>query len=608
MKATKQSLEEDTEPNFALLKQTNLMDTQSPPDPLDPNTLFNRQSPIEQRSQEKALPTPPSSLDRTDSEALVPSVSSDGKEPGAQPTRPQLTGQPSFQRPRKRVIWRNKACIIALPLQDEHGRPTNRQDYLKPEEVQRRLEEWERTGFNTQGFVLASPSSQPDSGTFQGQSRAVHPDPEDERRERSRHNFRVSVPDKQEWEAYVYRLKEEKLRALGVTFSDEEPPSRKSPAPSLMSRQASSQSSVMPLSPLLAAPPALSNGLGPTYQLGVNGLGKPGASHFPRYTVAMPLPENSFPHPTHYSANQSPIPRNQSPLDYISSRSTSRIGSPRLNEVAHMRHVGLSPANATGNSSNTHIPLQALGDRASPMSQLAHQQFISPYQQQQSLKPRPRPNIGAAGEGLDIAADRQNHRPTEIVTPTPRGHKQNPSENLQREIDEAEAYLERANGLEPPYDVKTSESSLGVPSRGVAAPPATTTIKEMPDVGAQTMSDHGSKRSVSSKLNVNAPEFKFQPNSSLHTQIPSMNSNRKASATRPSPKLNAAAPACEYSSCLPFLVAVHTVQTEIFLLERHRFIAEFARMSMETNFSTRSKNGRADTDVHNSHSGGFSCA
>lgn len=114
-------------------------------------------------------------------------------------TKPSLTGMPPFQRPRKRVVWRNKACFIALPPEDEFGRKTARASYLGSDDFEKRLEEWKIRGFDTRGFILAPQTSDLHSPCSEGQSRFVYPDLEDEKRERGIGNYRVQIPDRQNW-------------------------------------------------------------------------------------------------------------------------------------------------------------------------------------------------------------------------------------------------------------------------------------------------------------------------------------------------------------------------------------------------------------------------
>ena len=140
---------------------------------------------------------PPS--DRKRSEAPAPGSATNAAGDQSHVPRPSLSGIPSFQRTRKRVIWRNKACFIALPLEDEFGRKTTRQSYLSPDDYEGRLQAWKDHGFNTNGFTLAPQSYDSTSPPLEGQSRAVYPDPEDEKRERADGTYLVNIPDRRHW-------------------------------------------------------------------------------------------------------------------------------------------------------------------------------------------------------------------------------------------------------------------------------------------------------------------------------------------------------------------------------------------------------------------------
>ena len=174
------------------------MNSFGPLDTIDPNITSrqpNRKPKVAQQQTSQA-PVP---FDRKGSEAPVSETATSAAESLPLITRPSLTGMPSFQRPRKRVVWRNKACFIALPLEDEVGRRTTRESYLSPNDFERRLEDWKNHGFDTRGFTLAPQATGLDSPFLEGQSRAVHPDPEDEKRERADGPYRVSIPDQRHW-------------------------------------------------------------------------------------------------------------------------------------------------------------------------------------------------------------------------------------------------------------------------------------------------------------------------------------------------------------------------------------------------------------------------
>ena len=174
------------------------MTSPGPLDTMDPNIPTRQPKGKLQAAQEPVLRTP-LPLDRNISEATVSESAANAARSLSPIVRPVLTGMPSFQRLRKRVIWRNKACFIALPLEDEFGRSTSRERYLSPDDFERRLKDWENQGFTIQGFTLAPQRSDSLSPTSEGQSRAVHPDPEDEKRERAGGIYRVNIPDQRHW-------------------------------------------------------------------------------------------------------------------------------------------------------------------------------------------------------------------------------------------------------------------------------------------------------------------------------------------------------------------------------------------------------------------------
>ena len=176
----------------------NRMTSPGPLDAMDPN-VPTRQPKGKLQAAQQPISRARLPLDHNRSEATISEPSTIASRGLSPVTRPFLTGMPSFQRPRKRVIWRNKACFIALPLEDEFSRSTSRERYLSPDDFVRRLKDWENQGFNTNGFTLAPQTSDSPSPILEGQSRAVHPDPEDEERERADGTYRVNIPDQRHW-------------------------------------------------------------------------------------------------------------------------------------------------------------------------------------------------------------------------------------------------------------------------------------------------------------------------------------------------------------------------------------------------------------------------
>ena len=534
------------------------MDTRSPLEPLD-LSLGSRKLSNDTQGSENPLPPPSSNFDRTMSEPPVLNTPIGISE---HVPKPSLSGAASFSRPKKRVVGKTRTILIGLPIENESGRTTTRESYLTPEDVAKRLEDWKNEGYNTEGFVLA-PASADTPLLLNGQSRAVHPDPEDEKRERAERTYKVSIPDRREWEAYVNHLKEEKLRALGVSFGDEELP-RKSPAPSLMSRQASSQNSAMLISPALAPLSAQATAFPPNFHSPVNSatqIGKPGVSHFPRYSMAMPFSEKSFSPSTQFPPNaQSPGPAAWSPHQFMASPPGSRVASP-LASGGHMQdlNVVLSPVvppvqNSVPPPVQNNIPPPVQNNvgkmSAAQASFLRQQQALQQAQQlqaqrqlqqqqmqQQTLQPQLLPVTGNAQKhGRELQAPLLGNEP-EIASPIPRGHRQNPSETLQKEVDENESYLKRSISRGPSQQdsmdenkdgtlsddavlakkVHTSFRDTRVDASDLDTNPSLVGTPDHQESGTSvTQNGHFPTSSTSSKvstskLNVNAPEFKLGP-------------------------------------------------------------------------------------------------
>ena len=501
---------------------------------------------------EKPLPPPPP-FARSVSEGPLSSIPA---ERSVDLTRSLEMAHPSLQKARKRVLWRGKACIISLPSIDEDWNQNGSIALLNPQDVDDRLKIWERQGFDTKGFTLSSSAEGFLPVISEGQTCAVYPDPGDEEKERAQRDFRVNIPDRREWEDYVYQLKEDKLRALGVSFADEESSARNSPVLPLMSRHASSQSSAIPLSPPLTAtsianshPLQRLNPLSMSFHAPTNSvahnsilyngtqpLAKPAMSKFSRYPVPPPSMEKVLP-PYQFPPAQSPLPGSWSPQQFIRSHPSSRVTSPGVN--GHMQSF-VSPLPPPAISSPDHAGHALHQISNNTLTYLRPQQAQTQAQLlQQSLQQQPQlpdPRFHQMSSNQNIAQPSQHsdsQKQPDIITPIPRGHRQNLSETLQKEVDDAEKSPDKKTGREgrKSDEYEAEEKSLHRDELPVLAnilqrvdkdldvddsdletnPSLSNTPKPCGTRPEHNHQSHESKPSLS-RLNVNAPEFVYEPN------------------------------------------------------------------------------------------------
>ena len=465
--------------------------------------------------------------------------------------RPPVSSTASFQRPKKRVPWRGKTCIIALPLDEDHDGKTSKAKYLSRAAVADRLCEWERNGYDVRGFGVLPVFSDDKAAPFsEGQTRVPYPDTEDEKRERTGGQYRVSIPDRREWEAYVNRLKEEKLRALGVSFGDEEPSRRGSPAVALMSRHASSQSTALAISPSLALSSTTSSQgqqymspFSPSFHASPNPsshvstvaspvsqyLEKPRVSHFPRYSIAQPIGDVGFQTPHHFAQNNA-LSGTRSPQQQFSSPALLSDISPASNQHIPSLNAARSPVPPYVRTNSQQSFNQG---SSSLLAQMRQQQNRLEAQQQQQLYMRSLPppaNSRIFGEQLNA----KKYEQPEIATPVPRGHRQNLSETLQREVDEAESHLEASmsrleeeGGKILDLNIHTEDSksedlpvlvNKGSEGHGSDIDTNPSVAGTPPLSGSLVRLGHASKPSTS-KLNVNAPVFNFESKSSYAPDV-----------------------------------------------------------------------------------------
>ncbi|KAI5860694.1 hypothetical protein GGS23DRAFT_599213 [Durotheca rogersii] len=177
----------------------------------------------------------------------------------AKPTKPVSGRMP---KPKKKVPWKGKNILVCLPWDEERGQPEKGRQPLDAGSVSAMLRSWKELGYNVRGFDLEGIYGSADHPENNSRSRGEWPNLDDVARERSQHKYQVTLPDLNAWKNYVNELNEAKLRALGVSFGDDEPVPQPSfsPAASNMSRQTSNHYPSLPFSPPLPSASAASNG------------------------------------------------------------------------------------------------------------------------------------------------------------------------------------------------------------------------------------------------------------------------------------------------------------------------------------------------------------
>ncbi|KAL6251013.1 hypothetical protein RBB50_001221 [Rhinocladiella similis] len=530
--------------------QPELAASGDPRRPLTPaiEDIMAEQEPESTATAEKPLPDPPSQpMDPVEEQKAMAS-------PTSEQQRPRVTSLQSYQRPKKKVAWKGKTCIIALPLTDREaaGLPP----LLTPQDIKERIEGWAKAGYDVNGFELTNVADELPSNAS-GQSRPVYPDPSDMRTERTMRKYQVRIPDQEEWNAFVNYLKEEKLRALGVSPSNSEaPPSTKSPFSTTLSRVSSGYPGLVPSPPVASSSSAsnplraTSNPFSPSLMSSAGISPQPGSMTSSQYAgVPRPLQGHGYkPSVVHQNA----YGRITSPFDGSISQSSSFGHGSRPNlPLLSSRQSSFSP--------NHPLPLPNLGEILSPQPQQRgagqnasfvpepkHYGPLSPegnvsrgHRHQQTLSP-------TLPQHTDTHVRTPEDRgpsppPIEIAHPTPKSHRHNLSMALQRGIDEAEAAsrareagttgeeLERVqvssrkNSMideEPPI-LRRPETMSAADERSeietnpsIAATPMLMDDKN-PFVNWQALSDAANAESIppvepaysTSKLNVQAKEF-----------------------------------------------------------------------------------------------------
>ena len=464
-------------------------------------------------------------------------------------TLPMDTSSQQAPRQRIKVPWKGRNCMVAMPWQGPEAYGGSRP--LSEQEVRDRLQQWADNGFETRGFDLAH-LVQDDQPAAQG--RPVFPDPTESAQNATSEKLRVSVPDPKAWKHYVDWLTEQKLRALGVSFGDDEPP-----AATLQPSHQRGRS----VSPALAAAFGGPQGLS-VAQRSNSGLSNfSGGPHSRTMSIASPMSANFEPrgHMHRHSVfgmpsglQQPSAPnggfRSFSPLQQGNFHTGPRSGSPAMHErmksvspgiqANYMNQFRPSPV-----PSGLQAPLQP--DRNwTPPAHMRHQSLASSFAPQPPARMTPsQPSLMEVPEDEeDIVDGYLNHTPApieeankEIAVPTPKGHRHNISEVLDRDLRNLEASLEQQFGQgdphqgnfvqAPPQQAPQQDSFSFRQGFGQQAPlpfshgfpvepqPQPFNFGSMQQVPKPAMpSGHRSRLSVA------APEFRFNPGTAFQPSIP----------------------------------------------------------------------------------------
>ncbi|CAJ2504292.1 Uu.00g116860.m01.CDS01 [Anthostomella pinea] len=375
-------------------------------------------------------------------------------EPPMTPVKPKKAVVSQTPRLKKKVPWRGKNIMVLLPRDKEQGQPGNAPMPLDASQVETMLNSWEELGYNTRGFDLEGGRSLLDPDETNSQSRNEWPNQEDLTRERSQQPYQVTLPDLNAWRDYVNELQEAKLRALGVSFGDDEPapPPSISPAMPNLSCQPSSQFQTMPFSPPLPTASAASNGPQgfpfpsaflsngassgaqspgiPSTASPVSFNGPPGHGRFNPRAGSMSM--SISPHELPFNFSGQPSPRGWSPQMMLQQQQLGRNRSPSMLNMNSL----VSPTS----------PFQRDGMSPPVNMHQRHQSLQYPMLPHQHLQRRDSARASPRLQELREDEEEINSNPplkSPSKTPKPAQFiRHNASDSLQKEIDDAEYHLE----------------------------------------------------------------------------------------------------------------------------------------------------------------------
>ena len=386
------------------------------------------------------------------------------------PTEESITGQivpirsiPS-PRPSIKVPWGKKTVTIRIPHDPMRGKEGGPPAPLHPGEVAARIAHFEVQGYDTRGFVSWESADEysPEAGSKQ--NRPIFPDPDTVRSDGEQLGHVVRIPDPKAWQAYVEFVTEQKLRALGVSLGDEEPPL---PPPRLSRQSSVAQYPPLPFSP--PVPPSSGNSqqmpqLPTTFSTA--SVPEPlSATMSRKASIASPLSamtannsraplqrQSSFPFGIQPHGNVPPFSSFSPQQQLVSPLTAPRAGSPATQHTFANRAVS---ANSPGPSlldmqQLTRYP-PALQAELAQMQRQQQQQLQAKLQQQHQLALNTKlPDFADDGLAEEPASAHPplmtgmvDHDQQEIAVPRPRSHRHNLSAALEKDIPNAEYHLKK---------------------------------------------------------------------------------------------------------------------------------------------------------------------
>jgi hypothetical protein len=404
--------------------------------------------------------------------------------PSQQPTASDPVRAP-VPRMRKKVMVKGKGCIISIPRDIPRGTPGYPPKPLTADAVDAKLRNYEQEGYDTRGFS---------TGSLQPHNRAIWPEEAEVRAERANaaSQYRVRISKKAEWAQYVDSLLEAKLAALGVSQGGEEdiplPMSRTGsvqqhpgqmfspPLPTgsagshRMGRQGSIVSGSFPFGPSpghmsrqsMASPGHMSRqSMASPGHMSRQSIASPG--HMSRQSIASPgafVPQqrpsmhmhrhSTFGSPASFAHHAMSPSGTWSPGNYFPPQDP-RSGSPAYPFNRPDMSGIISPSSPFGMRPGPQFPPTPTqkDDYMMQMQQQHLQAQLLQQQQPQAMAMRPSSTLAEVPEDEDEEDElppmkHATKSAAEIVVPTPRGHRHNISDNLEREVADAEYHLEKA--------------------------------------------------------------------------------------------------------------------------------------------------------------------